>query len=358
VKLAGAGKSRTTRFDAEITGDRLDVDRILLPAPPEKKPAPKKAAPAGKPAGAGAFAGLSGEARLELGLVKVKGAEARNVLATMKMKEDLVTLDQAQLQAFGGSVNAAGTLVRLAHPEEPFKVMTKVKGVEVAQAMGLFTSQKVLSGGLDADLELDGPGLGRADLLKALTGALEGHLRDGVFHGKDLVASAAGPLAGKLPFAKKVQEGGGTSLGKDLPFAVKIANGVAQLSKPLHFDAGQGEVELGGGVGLDGTLQMPATVGLAPDLIARMTGGKVKPSAPVPLTFKLAGAATSPRLEGLSVDAAAKSLASQAATGALGKALGLGGSSGGDQAKQGQQASPKQQLQDEAAKKLKGLFGK
>ena len=152
-----------------------------------------------------------------------------------------------------------------------------------------------------------------------------------------------------------MSEGGGTNLGKELPFAVKIANGVAQLTKPIHFDTGQGQVELGGGVGLDGTLQMPATVALSPDTIAQITGGKVKPAGAVPLTFKLAGPATSPRLEGLSVDAAAKSLVAQAATGALGKALGL--PAGGDKG-QGSQGTPQKQLENEAAKKLKGLFGK
>jgi AsmA protein len=354
VKLAGAGKARTTRFDAELSGDRLDLDRLLVQKPAEKKPPEKK--PVGAPGqAANPLAGVSGEARLRLGQLRIKGTDATNVLATVKVQEDLITLQQAQLQALGGSVNAAGTLMRVAHPDEPFKVVTKVKGIQAEQALGLFTKQKVLSGVLDADLELNGPGLGRTDLLKALTGVLEGNLRGGVFHGKDLVASAAGPLAGKLPFAKKVSEGGGTSLGKELPFAVKIANGVAQLTKPIRFDAGEGQVELGGGIGLDGTLQMPATVALSPDTVARITGGKVKPADPVPLTFKLAGPASSPRLEGLSVDAAAKSLAAQAATGALGKALGLPG--GGDKG-QGKQESPQKQLENEAAKKLKGLFGK
>jgi AsmA protein len=258
-------------------------------------------------------------------------------------------------------VNAAGTTLRLAHPQEPFKVVTKLKNVQADQALALFSGKKVLSGALDADLQLDGPGFGHPALLKSLSGTLQGKLRDGTFHGKDLVASAAGPLAGKLPFARKVAEGGTTSLGKEVPFSVQIANGVARLAKPLQFDTGQGKVELQGGVGLDGGLQMPATVALSPDTISRMTGGKVKLGAPVPLGFTLAGPAWSPRLEGLSVDAAAKSIASQAATGALGKALGLGAGDGGKDAGGGSgQPSAKdaqKQLEDAARKKLKGLFG-
>ncbi len=358
VTMAGEGTSKTTKFDAELAGERLDLDRLLVAAPEEKKK--EDAPPAEKPDPA-AFAGLSGEARLRLGLLKVKGVEARNVLARVRVKEDQVTLEQARLQAFGGSVDAAGTTVRLAHPDEPFQVVTKLQGVSAEQALGLLSDRKLLSGTLDMDLNLNGPGLDKPSLLKQLTGILEGEIRGGQFHGKDLVSSVAGPLASKLPFAKKPAEGKSTSLGKQLPFNLQIKDGVAELSKPLRFDAGQGEVELAGGIGLDGSLRLPATVALTPDFVARLTGGRVKPDAPLPLTFRLAGAATSPRVEGLSVDAAAKSLASQAATGAVGKALGLG-SGGGDAAKdgakQGDKPDAKKQLEQEAAKRLKGLFGK
>jgi AsmA protein len=358
VTMAGEGKSKTTKFDAELAGERLDLDRLLVAAPEEKKK--EKEEPASKPDPA-AFAGLSGEARLRLGLLRMKRVEARNVLARVRVKEDQVTLEQAQLQAFGGSVNAAGTTMRLAHPDEPFKVVTKLQGVSAEQALGLLSDRKLLSGTLDMDLNLNGPGLDKASLLEQLTGILAGEIRGGQFHGKDLVSSVAGPLAGKLPFAKKPAEGNTTSLGKQLPFNLQIKDGVAELSKPLRFDAGQGEVELTGGIGLDGSLRLPATVALAPDFVARLTGGRVRPDAPVPLTFRLGGAATSPRVEGLSVDAAAKSLASQAATGAIGKALGLGAGEGDapkDAAKQGDKPDAKKQLEQEAAKRLKGLFGK
>ncbi len=359
VTIAGEGRSRTTKFDAELGGDRLDLDRLLVAAPEEKKK--EKEEPASRP-DPSAFAGLSGEARLRLGLLKMKGVEARNVLARVRVKEDQVTLEQAQLQAFGGSVDAAGTTVRLAHPDEPFKVVTKLQGVSAEQVLALLGDRKLLSGTLDMDLNLNGPGLDRPSILKQLTGILEGEIRGGQFHGKDLVSSVAGPLASKLPFGKKPAEGKSTSLGKQLPFNLQIKDGVAHLAKPLKFDAGQGEVELTGGIGLDGSLRLPATVALTPDFVAKLTGGRVKPDAPVPLTFRVAGAATSPRVEGLSVDAAAKALASQAATGAIGKALGLGGGDQGeaakDGAKQGEKPDARKQVEQEAAKRLKGLFGK
>jgi AsmA protein len=356
LALSGEGKQRTTRFDAELAGERLDLDRLLLAGPAEQKPVPKEAT---KPAQAGnPFAGLSGEARLRLGLLRMKKVEAREVRLRVKVQEDAVSLEEAKLQAFGGSVDASGTAAKLAHPEEPFKVAARLKGISAEAAQALFTEKKVISGALDADLQLTGAGTSRAAIEKSLNGKLEGVLRDGAFHGKDLVAGVAGPLAGKLPFAKKVTEGGSTSLGKELPFSLKIADGMARLEKPLSFETGQGKVELGGGARLDGTLEMPATVALAPDVIAKLSGGKVKPDAQVPFTFRLVGPASSPRLEGLSVDAAAKSLAAQAATGALGKLLGGGGSKDEAGKADAGKADPAKKLEEAAKKGLKGLFGK
>ena len=72
---------------------------------------------------------------------------------------------------------------------------------------------------------------GAGDLEKTLAGVLDGHVLDGVFFGKDVVASVSGPLAKALPFglAGKTGEGGSTSLGKDLPFGVTLQNGIAKL---------------------------------------------------------------------------------------------------------------------------------
>jgi AsmA protein len=367
VTVAGRAPRRTTRFEASLEGARLDLDRLLVAEPAEKKEDRKKKEPS-KPLDPKAFAGLSGEANLRLGLLRAEGVDMRNVIAKVKVQEDAITLEQAQLQAFGGSVSASGTFVKLAHPDEPFKIVTNVKNVAGEQLLGLFSKQKVLSGTLDAGLELGGSGMKRGELLKSVTGDLEGTLRGGAFHGKDLVASVATPLAGMLPFAKgKVTEGGATSLGKELPFAFQIADGAARLKNPLRWDAGQAIVAVEGGVKLDGTLEMPATLGLSPELVSRITGGRARPKEPIPVSFRLSGPAWKPRLEGLSLEPAAKAIASEAAAGALGRALGSGGGSAGEvadkkkeeaKARADQEAEDaRRKLEEEARKRLKGIFG-
>ena len=266
LALSGEGKGRTTRFDAEVSGEKLDLDRLLLASSGSPKPAPKTAAAPGKKPleGGNPFAGLSGEARMKIGLLRVKGAEVRLLTARVKVQEDQVTLSEAKLNAFGGSADASGTRVKLIHPEEPFKVSARLSGMSAEEAETLFTSHKVISGEMDADLELTGTGKTGAEISRSLNGTLKGTLRNGAFHGKDLVAGVADPLAGKLPFAKKLAEGGSTSLGKELPFSLVIADGMARLEKPVSFETGEGKAEVSGGVHLDGTLEMPATVALSP----------------------------------------------------------------------------------------------
>ena len=364
VATSGKGKGATTKFQADVQGDRLDLDRLLLPTPEGKKKKEEAKPAAKKPTPASEYAGLSGTASLRLGTLRMKKLDMRNVLARLTMQGDEVRFEEARLDAFGGSVSAAGTHLAIARPEAPFGVALDVKNVAGEDALKLVSDKKILSGTLNAALKLDGTGWQLGFLQKSATGTLRGDLKDGAFYGKDLVASVAQPLAGKLPFVSpKAAAGGKTSLGKDLPFAFQIAKGVAKLEKPLRVTTGDGTLELGGGVGLDGTLQMPATFAMSPELVSRMTSGKAKPTEPIPVTFALAGPAWNPRVEGLALDAAARSIGQQAAAGAIGHALGIPGGSA-DQQKAQAEAKAKQEsdaqrkkLEQEAQKRLKGLLG-
>ncbi|ABS27068.1 AsmA-like C-terminal region-containing protein [Anaeromyxobacter sp. Fw109-5] len=365
VALAGAGKTATTTFEAELRGERLDLDELLLPAPEAKEPAKEET----EPLDPAAFAGLSGVADLRLGQLRMKHLEARNVAVRVRVKGDEVTFEQARLEAFGGAVSAAGTHLAVARPDAPFEVALDLKGVAGEEALKLLGDRKVIGGTLDAVLKLGGTGWNAGLLTKSVTGGVDGTLRNGAFFGKDLVASVASPLAAKLPFAaSRLPEAGATKLGKELPFGFKIANGLASLSKPLRAETGQGTLSLEGGLRLDGTLAMPATFALAPELISRITGGRAKPTGPIPVAFELSGPAWRPSVGGLALDAAVKAIVEQAAAGAIGRAVGVEGSSVGEvtakkkaeaEAKAREEAEKQQKrLEEEAKKKLKGLFGR
>jgi AsmA protein len=371
VALAGTGAKATTRFEADVQGERLDLDRLLIPAPtdPAAKARAKAKADAEPPLDPADFAGLSGVATMRLGTLRMEKIDSRNVVARLRVDGDEVRFEEAKLEVFGGTVSAAGTHLALARPTAPFEVALVLENVAGEEALKLLGDHRVLGGTLDAAVKIGGAGWKTGLLAKSVTGALEGNLRGGAFYGKDLVASVAGPLAAKLPFAAgKVTDGGKTALGKEMPFAFEIADGIARLRKPLSIETGQGPISLDGGVRLDGTLEMPATFALAPELVTRLSGGRAKPSAPLPVTFRLTGPAWRPRLEALSLDAAVKAIAQQAAAGALGRAVGVEGANveevaakkrAAAEAKAREEADrQRKKVEEEAKKRLKGIFGR
>jgi AsmA protein len=132
-----------------------------------------------------------------------------------------------------------------------------------------------------------------------------------------------------------------------------------------------------GGVRLDGTMDLSGTVSLAPTTIQRLTAGKVTPTAPIPVAVKVTGPAWSPEVSGVDVKPAATAIAKQAATGLAGQLLGdrakpvqaiiEGGEERAraeevrkklEEAAGAEQERARQRAEEEAKKRLRGLFGK
>jgi AsmA protein len=116
-------------------------------------------------------------------------------------------------------------------------------------------------------------------------------------------------------------------------------------------------------------LDMPGTIQLSPELISKLTGGRAKPSAPIPVAFRLSGPAWKPSVEALGLEPAVQAIAKQAATGAAAKALGVEGGEAevraraeaekqaAEQRARDEAEKAKKRATDEATKRLKGLLG-
>jgi AsmA protein len=381
---------KTTRFDLAVEIDRVDVDKLLLPSPKAEPAAAKKGEPAPKAPAPSPYAGLSGKAALRIGQVTAEKQKLSDVRLTVAMKEDEVTVEEGRLGVWDGTFSVAGTQARLGPADLPFKLAARAEGLQLASALAAFTDKKVLDGRVDVELKLAGRGETTDALLAALDGTIAGKLADGVFYGKDLVAEVAEPLVKAIPALKgKVTKGGKTSLGKRLPFALRIQGGKASLEKPLEFEERGASITVQGAFGLDGGLELPTTLSLSPAAVSDLTGGKVKLDAALPFGFKLTGKAWSPSLSGLDVKPAVRVIAERLGSAAIGKALGLEGTpqeaakqkaseakaqveekaaevkeeakeKAADVKQQADQkaAEAKKQLEKEAKKKLKGLFGK
>jgi len=351
IETSGSDKNKKTELELAIQSPRINLDKILLPASKKES----------TPLDPKAFAGLRGHATVKIGSLRKSKLEFSNVVADVRLKEDELTVQTLSMGAFGGKLSANGSTFHLAHPKTPFKLVAQAQNVDMAQALSLATDHKILSGAFNGELNFSGAGTEQEDLVRSLSGTLQGHLLDGKLLSKDLLASVSQPLANALPrgLAAVKAEEGTTSLGKDLPIGIKVEKGFAKLKAPLHVNRPEGNIELDGGIHLDGKLNLSGTIALAPATVAALTQGKVTPSEPIPVSFKLGGPAWKPVVTDVDLKGAVASIVKQAATGALGRLLGRGGA-GTEGAKPTEEAQQKvkEQVGDDVKKRLKGLFGK
>lgn len=350
-ELSGKGSAeldaakKTTRFDLDLRGPHLDLDKLLLSSSAETPKSP--------PPDPRSFQGLSGRAAVRVDSLLYKKQAMRAATVVARLEGDRLTLEEAGAEAFSGKVSAAGTTLQLAHPDQPFHLKAQMSGVDLSQATSLVAAKKVLGGKLEASIDLDGAGQKAAAIVKSLAGNLNGHVLDGAFFGKDLIAAVAGPLAKALPFGSGVKPtaGGQTTLGKDLPVSITFANGQARLGKPISVKLPEGDISMSGAIGLDGKLDMPGTVTLQPSTIARLTGGKATVTEAIPIRLRLIGLASAPQVADLDLKDAAAAIVKGAASSALGRVLGTSGQ--GDAQQQAREAAQKQEqaVQQQAAQK-------
>ncbi len=352
IELSGSGKDSKKQFELALQSPRLDLDKLLMTST-KKKP----------PLDPALFTGVRGHATAKIDSLRKSTLDFSNVVADVKMVDDEITMQTLSMAAFGGKISANGTTVRIAQPKMPFHVAVQAQNVEAGQAMTLLGERKLLAGTLGSDLNFTGAGTDKADLIRSLSGGVEGHLHDGKFLGKDLIASVWAPLSKVLPpgVARLKPDAGFTSLGKDLAFAVSVEKGFAKLKAPLQINLPEGQISMTGGAHLDGNLDLAGTVALAPSTVSALTGGKVTPSGPIPIGLKIVGPASNPNVAVADLAGTAASIAKQAATSAIGRFLGTGTGGAGDAQNKdaaGNEAGKAAKQAEEKAKQfLKGLPG-
>ncbi|WP_434346692.1 AsmA family protein [Myxococcus virescens] len=384
--LAGAGKKQTTTFSADLKSQKLDADALMMSeeevqargGPPPEEP------PSDDPT---RFNGYRGDIRFAVGTLRYMEMNMTQVTGVVKMTDDLITVEKFSTGVYGGRIVADGTTMRLGPlPEQrPFEAKVKVEGVAVEQALTQFTPQKAVTGKFNGNVDVKGVGYTPEQLKQTLLGGINGDLLDGELLGKDLVAAVSEPLAKALPIAAKgLKNEQVTKLGGDLPFSVQIKDGVAQLSKPLTWARPEAELSFDGGIRLDGSLDLTGSVALTPSTVKTLTLGKVTPPAAIPVGLKLTGPAWKPEVTSLDVKPAVTQIAKLAASSLAGNLIGgergqqvQGIIEGGEdklraeaearrkelEAKAAEEkarleAEAKKRAEDEAKKRLRGLFGK
>src|ERR1041384_5588093 len=137
-ELEGRGFYDQGKFDLALQSSHLDLDKILLPGKAAKKEE--------KPPDPKTYAGLDGHAGVKIDRLTYKKQTVTDIVADVTMKEDDVKVNTASLKAFGGTASAGGTELKLAHPKEPFHVVTKLAGVGLESLVALVTRETAPSG--------------------------------------------------------------------------------------------------------------------------------------------------------------------------------------------------------------------
>lgn len=245
-----------------------------------------------------------------------------NFNGVVKLKDGLLTLEDATFGVFGGSVSAKGTTAEIWKGKMPFHAKLAVKQIDVAQALAAKTKYGgLMQGRGDFNVDLSGEGFESADLEKALTGNMDASLTNAKYNSASLTQSVLGgfaPTLSKIPGTKLAQTQADNAIS-DLIAAFEVKQGKMQLKKPMAMGLDGSRVTLDGAIGIAGGLFLTGTYGLAGNVLTQATGGKCKVTSEVPIPVKINGTASKPSFAP-DVGGAAKNVATACLTGAVGGA--------------------------------------
>lgn len=299
------------------TSPRLDLD-ALLPPPAED---PEEPTATTEPPGRG-VEGVEALVALTVDRVIYAGATARDARVQLRLENQRVALERVTFNVFGGRVSASGTTVDLSKSPLAYDISAELSALQASQLLGFWSDSLggALSGELSTQLELSGAGFEVASVAETLTGSLSMALANGELSGVDLVRSAAQPVAKALKAARYEPSEKLVTDFRKLTASFTVDDGRFVTTKPLQFDTPSGRITLQGNVGLDQSIDLSGDIGLSPDLIRSMTGGKIRPSEPIPIGVRLGCSLTSPCVKGIDAESAASTLLASAATEVVEKA--------------------------------------
>lgn len=274
-------------IEADLRSSFLDLDALLGNEEKEETKAaePREDNPA--------LRSVQATARLEIDRARFTQRDLSKVVATVRLRDGVLRLEEARFDLYGGRVSAAGTTAEIWKGKMPYDVRLQVSNLDVQAAIaGETKANSPLSGRGNLELAVRGEGTEREDFERNLTGAWSLAMREGRLTGPDLSASALGALRSIPAFS-------GRSLPsernlRDLFGAFEIENGQMNLREPLRFSLGQSELRLGGGIGIFGDLRLEGHYQVPPSLLSSLSGGRCQSDSPVEIPLAITGSPASP----------------------------------------------------------------
>lgn len=316
------------QFTMSTTSDMLDVDALRAAfgggdddpsTPPKKNENPSGLSKSSRDT----LAGVNGRATLSAKRALVKGMTMSNFKGVLVMSRGVAKFETLEFGFYGGTVTANGTLLDL--PSEKTKYDLRLSGTNIdfgAVVAAHTPVGRVFKGVVSPKLEVKGRGLAPGDFAISADGPAALSFKSLVIGGLDVLGpigaamKASGKASGFNAAAAK-KEPGLTLM--DFTALTKFAGGKLRLDKPVEANTPMGRMKIEGASGLDNTLDLRSTLSLTPQMIASMTGGKVKVKDPVPVPMKIGGTWDKPQVTGVDVKALLLAVVGDAAKGVIDK---------------------------------------
>ncbi len=311
ASLAGLPPSKAT---FAVNGRRLDLDALLGALPPQAPEATPE--PPGQgllpPEVQEQLRDLTVDGTIAFGEVVRGNLTATDVRAEATLRGGVLALQQAGARLYGGTVDLGGTTVDLTQPAPAWKLEARLDAVDLARAMTEIAGVAPVAGGLGGSLSVTGNGAEWTEVRTNVSGDGALRLQGGVLRSADLGAALAtrlgeglarlGRAGGALP------SGGEATKLRDLLLSFSVRDGWLVLDRPITVESSFGTATLDGRIGLDQRLDLEGSARLAPEFVARASGGKLRPDGPVNVPVEIAGELTAPQVGAIDPDALAESV--------------------------------------------------
>jgi AsmA protein len=247
--LAWAGRPR---LEADLTVDRLNVDRYLPPA----SATDVNAAPSPKPAAARKpqplpFAALRQfdlDARLAVGELTVSRIAMKDAQVRALLKDGRLVLDPLRAGLFGGNINAT-VQVDASSDTPTLNLRPELKGIQLAPLLARFAGKAYLTGTGNLNLQATTRGVDSDQWIRNLDGQMMLDLHNGRIENIDVVGQLRRGYAEARALDPGVAPEGGTEFTEIKAGVVMKGpiwrNDDLMLTSPLLRMNGKGQVDVG-----------------------------------------------------------------------------------------------------------------
>ena len=282
--------------------------------------------------------------QLAVGGGQLRGAPLQSIAATGAMQDGTLTIEQATMEAFGGSARLDGSCTAIDTPAPECATHVTVQGARLAGVLAGLGSDAArrLDGRLTADLQVAVRGRDADALRRSLRGGGTVRIDDGVIHDLNLAQRVLGALpgvSGLMSSGGRVAQllGSGDTRFSQLTATLRVAD-QRLASDDVRLTATDFDVEAAGSTGFAGDLSARGTFRGAAPLVDDLVGGvpllgrlAAGSKGLIVIPFTVSGTIDAPRVEP-DLKAVAGGIGQDAAAGLdalLGSANSAGGKAGG-----------------------------